>query len=108
VRPPSLLHTAAAFAGFLVLAAGAPAAGPPPVRESLEKAVRAFPGILGISARNLDVRTDAAYVKSPKARYVIAICARRVKDKSPTVDNQALVTGARMSRMVYDYFNAAR
>jgi beta-lactamase class A len=55
-----------------------------------------------------DVRTDAAYVKSPKARYVIAICARRVRDKSPTVDNQALVTGARMSRIVYDYFNPTR
>src|SRR6266511_5066798 len=44
-----------------------------------------------------DVRTDAAYVKSPKARYVIAICARQIKDKSPTVNNQALVTGARIS-----------
>ena len=49
-----------------------------------------------------DVRTDAAYVKGPRARYVIAICARRGKDKSPTVDNQALITGARISRMVYD------
>ena len=55
-----------------------------------------------------DVRTDAAYVKSPKARYVIAICARQIKDKSPTVDNQALVTGARISRMVYDEFNPGR
>ena len=53
-----------------------------------------------------DVRSDAAYVESPKARYVIAICARRVRDKSPTVDNVALTTGARLSRMVYDYFNA--
>ncbi len=52
-----------------------------------------------------DVRTDAAYVKSPKARYVIAICARRVRDKSPTADNQALVAGASLSRIVYDYFN---
>ncbi len=55
-----------------------------------------------------DVRSDAAYVKSPKARYVIAICARQIKDKSPTVDNQALVTGAKISRMVYDHFNAER
>jgi beta-lactamase class A len=52
-----------------------------------------------------DVRSDAAYVVSPKARYVIAICARKVRDKSPGVDNQALVTGARLSRIVYDYFN---
>ena len=51
-----------------------------------------------------DIRTDAAYVKSPKAHYVIAICARRVKDKSPGVDNQALVTGALLSRMVYEAF----
>ena len=55
-----------------------------------------------------DVRSDAAYVKGPKARYVIAICARRVKDKSPGVDNRALVAGARLSRLVYDYFNAVR
>jgi beta-lactamase class A len=53
-----------------------------------------------------DVRSDAAYVESPKARYVIAICARRVRDKSPGVDNAALVTGARLSRMVYDAFTA--
>jgi beta-lactamase class A len=62
----------------------------------------------GASCVKGDVRTDAAYVKSPRSRYVIAICARQVRDKSPTVDNQALVTGAKMSRMVYDYFNAAR
>ncbi len=52
-----------------------------------------------------DVRSDAAYVKGPKARYVIAICARRIQDKSPGVDNRALVTGARLSRIVYDHFN---
>ncbi|HEV8611629.1 MAG TPA: serine hydrolase [Thermoanaerobaculia bacterium] len=54
-----------------------------------------------------DVRSDAAYVESPKARYVIAICARKVRDKRPGVDNQALVTGARLSRMVYDHFKAS-
>jgi hypothetical protein len=53
-----------------------------------------------------DVRGDAAYVESPKARYVIAICARNVRDKNPGVDNRALVTGARLSRMVYDAFTA--
>ncbi len=52
-----------------------------------------------------DVRCDAAYVKSPKARYVIAICTRRVRDKSPGVDNEALRTGAELSRIVYDYWN---
>jgi beta-lactamase class A len=54
-----------------------------------------------------DVRSDAAYVESPKARWVIAICARKVRDKSPGVDNRALVTGARLSRIVYDHFNSA-
>lgn len=55
-----------------------------------------------------DVRSDAAYVESPKARYVIAICARRVRDKNPGVDNRALVTGARLSGMVYDAFTTRR
>jgi beta-lactamase class A len=64
-----------------------------------------LPGASGVKG---DVRSDAAYVKGPKARYVIAICARHIRDKSPTVDNQALVTGAKMSRIVYDYFNGAR
>jgi len=64
-----------------------------------------LPGPSGVKG---DVRSDAAYVKSPKARYVIAICSRNIRDKSPTVDNQALVTGAKMSRLVYDYFNRAR
>jgi beta-lactamase class A len=52
-----------------------------------------------------DVRNDAAYVKGPKARYVIAICARRIKDKRASVDNQTFLTGAALSRIVYDYFN---
>ncbi len=51
-----------------------------------------------------DVRNDAAYVKGPKARYVIAICARRIRDKSVSVDNEALRLGAEISRMVYDRF----
>lgn len=53
-----------------------------------------------------DVRCDAAYVKSRKARYVIAIMARGIRDKSPGVDNEALKTGAELSRIVYDYLNA--
>jgi D-alanyl-D-alanine carboxypeptidase (penicillin-binding protein 5/6)/beta-lactamase class A len=54
-----------------------------------------------------DVRGDAAFIQSPRARYVIAICARKVRDKSPGVDNRALVTGARLSKMVYDHFNVS-
>ena len=52
-----------------------------------------------------DVRNDAAYVKGPKARYVLAICARRIRDKSAGVDNEALKTGAELSRLVYDAFS---
>jgi beta-lactamase class A len=54
-----------------------------------------------------DVRNDAAYVKGPKARYVIAICARRIRDKSAGADNETFTTGAALSRMVYDAFSAA-
>ena len=53
-----------------------------------------------------DVRNDAAYVKGPRGRYVLAILVRRGKDKSPGVDSEALVAGARISRMVYDRFAA--
>jgi beta-lactamase class A len=52
-----------------------------------------------------DVRNDAAYVKGPKARYVIAICARRIADKSPGVDNETLRTGAEISKLIYDHWN---
>ncbi len=55
-----------------------------------------------------EIRTDAAYVKSPTVRYVIAICIRRGQDTRSTVDNEALVAGAQLSRMVYDAFNAKR
>src|SRR6266567_4865665 len=51
-----------------------------------------------------EIRTDAAYVKSPRVRYVIAICVRRGADTRATVDNEALVTGAELSRMVYEHF----
>ncbi len=49
-----------------------------------------------------EIRTDAAYVKGPRSRYTIAICTRRGKDKRPGADNAALVTGAAISRLVYD------
>ena len=51
-----------------------------------------------------DVRNDAAYVKGPKARYVIAICARRIADKSPGADNGTLRTGGQLSKLIYDHF----
>jgi beta-lactamase class A len=54
-----------------------------------------------------DVRNDAAYVKTPRTRYVIAICARKIQDKSSGVDNETLRLGAELSRMVYDAFSGA-
>ena len=50
------------------------------------------------------VRTDAGIVTTPKGRYVIAIFARRAADMRWTVDNEALVTGAEVSRVVFDHF----
>jgi beta-lactamase class A len=51
------------------------------------------------------IRTDAAIVEGPRATYVIAICTRRVRDTRWSPDNAALLAGARLSRLVYDYFN---
>lgn len=51
------------------------------------------------------VRTDAAYVRGPKARFVIAICTRQVRDRQWGVDNAALRTGAAIAREVYDAFS---
>jgi beta-lactamase class A len=53
-----------------------------------------------------DVRNDAAYVKGPKARFVIAICARRIRDKRASADNETFKLGAELARMVYDSFQA--
>jgi beta-lactamase class A len=51
------------------------------------------------------IRADAAIVTGPGGlRYVIAINTRQVRDTRWTVDNDALVTGAKVSKMVYDYF----
>ena len=51
------------------------------------------------------VRSDAAVIDSPKARYVIAIYTRQVEDTRWGVDNDALTSGADISRMIYDHFN---
>jgi beta-lactamase class A len=50
------------------------------------------------------VRSDAGIITTPKGRYVIAIFARRALDMKWTVDNEALVTAAAVSRMVFDHF----
>jgi beta-lactamase class A len=50
------------------------------------------------------VRADAAIVTTPKGRYVVAIFARRVADERWSVDNEAFVAGAEVSRLLYDHF----
>jgi len=50
------------------------------------------------------IRVDSGIVTTPGGRYVIAIFARRGKDARWTVDNEALVTGAEVSKMVFDHF----
>ena len=50
------------------------------------------------------VRSDSGIVTTPSGQYAIAIMTRRVKDERWTVDNDALVTGGEISRMVFDYF----
>lgn len=50
------------------------------------------------------VRTDAGIVTTPKGRYVVAIFARRAADLRWTVENEALVAGADVSRLVFDHF----
>jgi beta-lactamase class A len=56
------------------------------------------------SGRTGQIRTDAAYVRSTRARYVICICARSIRDADTSVDNEALRTGAAVSREIYEYF----
>jgi beta-lactamase class A len=56
--------------------------------------------------RRGEVRTDVAYVEAPPLRYVLAVCARQVRDSDPGADNVALRTGARVSRLVYDALRA--
>ena len=50
------------------------------------------------------VRVDSGIVTTKSGEYVIAIFTRRVKDGRWSVDNDALTTGAEVSRMVFDHF----
>lgn len=61
-----------------------------------------LPGPDGVARQ---VRADAALVNGPKARYVIVIFTRQVEDGRWSVDNEALVFGGAVSRLVYDHFN---
>jgi beta-lactamase class A len=50
------------------------------------------------------IRVDAAIVTGEKLRYVIAIFVRRGGDTRGGVDNEAVLLGAKLSRMVYEHF----
>lgn len=50
------------------------------------------------------IRADVGLVTTSRGRYVIAIYARQVEDTRWSVDNEALVTGAEVSRTIYDHF----
>ena len=59
----------------------------------------------GPTGRKGHVRADAAIVTGPDGlRYVIAIYARQVEDTRWTMENDALTTGAGISKLVHDYF----
>ena len=54
------------------------------------------------------VRADAAIVSGPNFMYAIAIYARQVEDRRWGIDNDALTTGARISRTIFEYFSKSR
>ncbi len=53
------------------------------------------------------VRADAAIVIGRRVRYSIAIYARQVEDARGGIENDALTTGARVSRLIYDHFTTS-
>jgi beta-lactamase class A len=60
--------------------------------------------LAGPHGRRGHIRADAGIVTGPGLRYAVAIYARRVEDTRWTPDNDALTTGARVSRIIYDHF----
>jgi beta-lactamase class A len=64
--------------------------------------------LAGPDGKKGEIRTDAAYVKGPKARFVLAVLTRQGRDRRPGADNAALVLGARLARIVYDAFEMTR
>jgi beta-lactamase class A len=54
------------------------------------------------------VRADVAIVTAKDVKYVIAVYAREVADTRWGIENDAVTTGARISRMIYDRFTKPR
>ena len=61
----------------------------------------------GADGKEAAIRNDVAIVSTPRGRYVIAILTQGVTDVRWGVDNEALVTGADVSRLVFDHFDKA-
>lgn len=59
----------------------------------------------GPDGRLRHVRAAAGVVEGPRTRFVIAVFARQVEDTRWSVDNEALVTGGEVARLVYDHFS---
>ena len=53
------------------------------------------------------IRNDVAIVSTPRGRYVIAIFTQGVADMRWSVDNDALIMGAEVSRLVFDHFTTS-
>jgi beta-lactamase class A len=64
------------------------------------------PGPGGVKGQ---VRADAAIVTGPNGLcYSLAIYARQIEDSRWTIENDALTTGARISKMIYDGLRGGR
>jgi hypothetical protein len=86
-------------------------------RAMIPRAIPAAPGVQIANKTGTDeekhpgpdgvrrhVRADAAVVTGPGFGYAIAIFARQVEDTRWGVENEAVTTGARLSRIVYDAY----
>jgi beta-lactamase class A len=54
------------------------------------------------------VRADAGIVTGPGFSYAIAIYARQIEDTRWGVENEALTTGARISRLLFEHYSSTR
>ncbi len=62
----------------------------------------------GADNRKRHVRADAAVVTGPDFAYAVAIYARQIEDTRWGVENDAVVAGARISRLLFDHFSGVR
>ncbi len=64
--------------------------------------------LAGPGGRSGHVRADAAIVTHPGGRYVVAICVRRIGDRSWGVDNAGVRLGAELARLVHEHLAGRR